>query len=248
MDQDNIPVQDEQAAEDSLPEELVEETEEPSESLESVFTDAPPEDQQQSETGTGEQKEPGYVRRRIEKAVQKVKEQMQAEFDAQMAPLREHMINLQAQELVDSGKVKDLDTARELVRYRQGQPQSAPAPEQPRNDQGQFTKREEPAGDPVTAKHIEMLQHQADQIRAEGGPNVIAEFRNNKNIQQKVMAGEMDFYDVAREMRGARKAPPPVRTPNGASGSDKTMISNMTKEQFARFEKRIDEGVRYSVK
>ena len=95
-----------------------------------------------------------------------------------------------------------------------------------------------------------MLQHQANRIKANGGPDVIDEFKTNPEIRQKVINGEMDFYEVAEQMRSSpkRKAPSPMRSPNGASGAQKTAIDNMTDEQFARLEKRISEGARYSLR
>ena len=253
MEQENMSVQDELGAEDLLPEELTEEPEDNSESLDTVFNEPEQgaEGDQQPDTGTG-QKEPGYVKSRIEKAVQKVRDEMTAQFEAQMAPYREYMINAEAQELVNSGKVKDLETARELVRYRKGQPQTVQAESNtpPRNSQGQFTRREESGSDPATMARIDMLKHQANRIKAGNGPDVIAEFQTNEEIKQKVISGEMDFYDVAEMMKESprRRTPPPMRSPNGASGSQKTAIDNMSDEQFARLEKRIAEGGRFSLR
>lgn len=249
-------VQNEQQAEDVLSEELVEEQEDTSESLESAFADEgkPAEDQQaqQDPQGTGgELKEPGYVKKRIESAVAKALADYEAKMEARYAPLQERLFEMDAQELVRSGKVKDLETAKELVRYRNGMP-AAPAaePQQPRNAQGQFTRQEQPTSDPATSARIDMLQHQANRIKANGGPDVIDEFKTNPEIRQKVINGEMDFYEVAEQMRSSpkRKAPSPMRSPNGASGSQKTAIDNMTDEQFARLEKRISEGARYSLR
>ena len=177
---------------------------------------------------------------------------MQAIFDQQMAPIREKLLEDEANKLVKNGTVKDLETARELVRYRQGQ---SPAPaqtqddSQPRNEKGQFTPKQD-GRDPVIQKQIDMLQHQADRIKAAGGPDVISEFQNNEEIHDKVIKGEMDFYDVAEQMKAApkKKPPAPMRSPNGASGSEKSTIASMSDEQFEKFEKKVSSGVRYSVK
>ena len=244
------------AGDDALQEDLVEESDD-SQSIESALdeeeTNAQPAEEEPQEKGASE---PGWIKKRVDKAVQKAiaetEARMQAMFDAQMAPIREKLLEDEANKLVKNGTVKDLETARELVRYRQGQ---SPAPAQtqdegqPRNEKGQFTPKQD-GRDPVIQKQIDMLQHQADRIKAAGGPDVISEFQNNEEIHDKVIKGEMDFYDVAEQMKAApkKKPPAPMRSPNGASGSEKSTIASMSDEQFEKFEKKVSSGVRYSVK
>lgn len=249
---------DQQTADDTPQEELVEEVDE-SEPIESAIDaeEQPAEEPKQNDSqGTSE---PGWIKKRIDKALAKQRAELEASYDAKLeaalAPFREQQIEQQARELVRSGAVKDLDTAKELVRYRQNQPQptqtDTTGSQQPRNDKGQFTARQQSnQSDPATQARIEMLQHQADAIRADGGPDVIGEFRNNKDVGMKVIRGEMDFYDVARQMRaGEKKKPPaPMRSPNGANGESKSVIATMSDEQFAKFEKSISEGKRYSIR
>ena len=242
---------------------IVEEVEEASESLDSILSEESEEAQPEEQTEEPVAKEPGYVRGRIDKAVQKTRAEMQAEFDqqiadlkasfeAQMAPFRARMIEEEAQELVRSRKITDIETAREFVRMKNGQTApAAPAPEQPkeqpRQANGQFAANE----DPATTARISMLEHQADRINAESGIDVVSEFINNEEIKAKVISGEMDFYDVAKQMQSQqRKRPPsPMRSPNGASGVSPNAIENMTDEQFARMERNIKErGARYELR
>ena len=238
-------------ADDTLPEEVVEEEQDESEGLESFTEEATPANEEPEPEQTQGTSEPGWIKKRVEKAVTKAiaetEARMQAMFDQQMAPIREKMIEDEAQELVRSRKVADIETARELVRLRQGQkaeqPAAPKAETQPRNSNGQYAPRE----DPATAARIDMLKHQADKIKAAKGPDVIAEFQNNPEIKQKVIKGEMDFYDVAdylKTQKPSRKPPSPMRSPNGASGQNPNAIETMSKEQFARMEKRIAEGAR----
>lgn len=244
------------AGDDALQEDLVEESDD-SQSIESALdeeeTNAQPAEEEPQEKGASE---PGWIKKRVDKAVQKAiaetEARMQAMFDAQMAPIREKLLEDEANKLVKNGTVKDLETARELVRYRQGQnPAQAQTQDdsQPRNEKGQFTPKQD-GRDPVIQKQIDMLQHQADRIKAAGGPDVISEFQNNEEIHDKVIKGEMDFYDVAEQMKAApkKKPPAPMRSPNGASGSEKSTIASMSDEQFEKFEKKVSSGVRYSVK
>lgn len=244
----------EPATDDTLPEEgLVEETDE-SESLDSFLSEnegQPAEEEAPEEKGTVSS-EPGWIKKRVAKEVQKAlaqeRESIRAEYDAKYAPLMEWKLEMDARELVESGKVKDLETAKELVRFRNGQSQAqaaAPQAEQPRNPNGQYA----PKTDPATSARIDMLKHQADRIKANGGPDVITEFQTNDEIKQKVISGEMDFYDVADELRKQtprRKPPAPMRSPNGASGSEKSKIANMSDEAFRRFDESLSER-RYRV-
>jgi hypothetical protein len=237
--------------------ELVEEpAEEPSESLDSLLGDdeeddggdEEPKDEKPAQK-RGTRSEPGYVQGRIAKAVQKAvaetEARLTAQFEKQLAPFREQALNAEAQELVRSGKVKDLETAKELVRYRQGQPQEQKQA-QPREAQGQ------PQEDPAIKARINMLQHQADRIKGNGGPDVIAAFKNNPEVKEKVVTGEWDFYDVAEHLqKGGQKkrAPAPMRSPNGASGMNPNAIDLMSDEQFDRMEKNIKEkGARYALR
>lgn len=178
--------------------------------------------------------EPGWIKKRVDKAVEKAvaqtKAEMQALFDAQMAPLKERQLEYDAKDMVEQGLVKDLDTAKELLRYRMGMP----------------SKQPEPKEDPAVSARIKMLQHQADKIN-ERGIDVIAEFNSNPEVKQKVISGEWDFYDVAESMKPGKKPPAPMRSPNGASGSQKSTIASMTDDQFDRLEKKIHEGARYKI-
>ena len=243
---------DNEQADDTLEEAVVEEEQDESESLDSLTEG----DEEQSADEEPEQPakqatEPGYIKKRIEKAVSKAvaetEARMQAMFDQQMAPIRARMMEDEAQELVRNKKVGDIETARELVRLRNGQPAQQKT-EQPRQANGQYAQK----SDPATEKQIAMLQHQATKIRDAGGPDVIAEFRDNEEIKEKVINGEMDMYDVRDYInsRKSKKRPPsPMRSPNGASGANNpNAIDSMSDEQFDRMEKRIKEGARYTLK
>lgn len=252
MEQNENMVQDENfESEDLLMEEIVEEPQDDSLSLEEALGEQPVQEQNgnQKTQSAGEPKEPGYVQNRINKAVEKAVSAVRNEYEAKLAPLMEHMLNTEAQELVRSGKVKDLETAKELVRYRQGQPQAA-EPQQPRNERGQFASAQNSV-DPATQARISMLQHQADRIKAQGGPDVISAFQNDPEIKEKLVSGEWDFYDVADSISKTRKkTPAPMRSPNGASSNPRAIdFENMSSEQFKKLEKRIqEEGVRISLR
>ena len=204
-----------------LSEEVVEEPEEEAEEL--PAEDDVPEQPEEPKA----KDEPGYVQKRIDKALARERDSMRAaimaEIEAQYAPIKERLLEMDAQELVRTGQVKDLEIAKELIRLRNGQP--------------------------VREARIDMLKHQADRIKAQGGPDVIAEWNSNEEIKQKVIAGEMDFYDVAEQMGKPKKRPPsPMRSPNGANAMNPNAITSMSDEMFDKMEKRISEGARYTLK
>ena len=80
----------------------------------------------------------------------------------------------------------------------------------------------------------------------------MAEYNSNEETREKILSGEWDFYDVADELAQRKsakpKAPSPMRSPNGASGSEKSSIASMTDAQFERLEQKIREGTRYNVR
>lgn len=238
---------DDEAMDDALPEEIVEEEPDDSEDLES-YTDEEEEEPEEEPEPQPQATEPGWIKKRVEKAVSKAvaetEARMQAMFDQQMAPIRAKMMEDEAQELLRSRKVGDIETARELVRLRNGQPAQEAPQAQPRNEQGRFTSVE----DAETSARIDMLRHQAEAIRSKNGPDVIKEFQNNEEIKRKVIAGEMDFHDVAdylNKQKSSRRRPPsPMRSPNGASGINPNAIDSMSDEQFDRMERKIKEGAR----
>lgn len=241
LDETMVEEVDNTVEDDTLPEGIVEEADESEEITESELEEeiAPAEE---PEKPVQKATEPGWIKRRVneavEKALAKERAAMQAEYDAKYSPLMERMIEMDARELVRNGTVKDLETAKELVRYRQNNPQ----PVQPRNERGQFAPKE----DAGTTARINMLKHQAAVIMERRGIDVVKEFNTNPKIKNAVIAGEMDFYDVAETLSKPKKKPPaPMRTPNGATTDEPVnAIDLMTDEQFAKLEKRIQGGAR----
>lgn len=188
------------------------------------------------------QKEPGYIRQRIDKAVARAvaetEQRMQAMFDQQLAPLRESMMERQASELVESGEFKSKETALEYVRLKAGMPVQA-QPVQPRDEQGRFTSQE----DPMAQARASVLASQADKIRNNRGLDVMAAFNSSPGIRQKVLSGEWDFYDVAENMQSAR-VPSPMYTPNGAS-FEGLSINQLSDEQFEQLNRNLAAGKTY---
>lgn len=243
-------IQPEAAGDDAQLEAPVTEEQDASETLDSVMDEQPKPTEEKPVEAENTGSEPGWIKKRVgaavDKAIRETEARIRAEYDAKLAPLMERMLEQDAMELVRSGKVKDLETAKELVRYRQGQ--SQPEKEtQPRNDKGQFAPKND---DTAIQTRIDMLQHQANKIMDQRKIDVLAEFNNNQEVKNKVISGDWDFYDVAdylTEKKAGRKAPSPMRSPNGASGAEKSTIASMTDEQFERLNKRLEEGARFRI-
>lgn len=250
---------DQEAAEDEdfTEDDLSEEEEESAEDLDSLTEEEEEEGEASEEEPPRTQgtSEPGYVQKRIDRALARERENIKAEVMAQMearyAPIRDRLLEMDAKELVRQGEFKSIERAKEYLQLKQGivpkaadDPQPAP---QPRNDQGQFAPKE----DPVIQAKIDMLAKQADKIKAKTGVDVIEVFSNNPEIKDAVISGKMDFYDVAEQMNAkpaVRKPPAPMRSPNGASGqAAPNAIDTMSDAQFDRMERKIKEGARYKL-
>jgi hypothetical protein len=254
MDYEENMVDETEAAEDEdfAAEDLTEEEEDTSESLDSLDgeEEAPAEEEQPRTQGTSE---PGWFQKRWNKEVGKltsqIREEVRNEYEQQFAPFKERLLEMDAKELVASGKIKDLEVAKDYLRMKGGMP-SAPVQEaqQPREPNGQFAQKTSPA---VEAK-IDMLAEQANKVQAKTGIDVVAIMSSNEDIKNKIVNGEIDFYDVAEmasKEQSRRKPPAPTRSPNGASGQTApNAIDTMSDEQFDRMERRIKEGARYALK
>ena len=229
---------------------VVEEEEDTSESLDSLEGEENESAEEQPKSqGTSE---PGYVQKRIDKALARERENIRAEVmaqvEAQYAPIRDRLLEMDAKELVRQGEFKSIERAKEYLQLKQGiSPTVTEKPAtQPRQSNGQFA----PKQDPVIQAKIDMLASQADKIKAKTGIDVIAEFDKNPKIKDAVINGEMDFYDVADQMKGQqkRRPPAPTRSSNGASGQSPNAIDTMSDEAFARMERKIKEGARFTLK
>lgn len=201
-------------------------------------------------------KEPGWIKKRIEAANNKVREEvraeMRAEFEAILAPYREAEMQRQAESLVVSGAIKDKEMALEYLKLKGGMNVSAPAEEQPkeysRDAQGRFApKQQEPQQQNETDARLkfraETLAAQAHKLQ-QRGLDVQSVYQENPEIQRRVLTGEWDFYDVAEAMT-TRRVPQPVRHTNGAGFGGGLDIANMSDEQFARLNARLAKGEQF---
>ena len=232
-----------------MPEEFVEDEDIEEEDVEEfVDEDSTEEVEEQPEPKAKD--EPGYVQKRIDKALRQQRDSMRAEImaevEAQYAPIRDRLLEMDAQELVRSGEFKSIERAKEYLQLKQGIV-SEPEP-QPRNEQGQFMSQSQAEEMARTEERIKMLKVQAEYIKEDTGLDVIAEWNRNPEIKQAVMDGEMDFYQVAKQMQGKKRPPSPMRSPNGVNGVGPQSITSMSDAQFKKLDKMLDQGVRFTIK
>ena len=203
-------------------------------------------------------KEPGWIKQRVsaavDKAVAEAEARVAARYEAMLAPMRESLMDREAQELFASGEFKTLERAKEYVRLKNGVPvtQEASEPQRSapeRDAQGRFVRQEQP-DDPVTQAKADLLAKQAQKIMNTQGVDVMAAFQNDPNVQAKVLSGEWDFYDVAQELTGraGRRAPAPVYSPNSAGNQAGLSVANMSDEQFDRLNQSLASGRRYDMR
>ena len=167
----------------------------------------------------------------VRKGVQAQLQELRAEWAAEtkqmiadaVAPFREAQIESEAQKLVASRQVANIELAREVARLRQGlppqaqeQPQQAQPQTPPRDERGRFVQNA--PQDPVASRARELSQ-QAAEIQRTYGIDVMAAFREDDTVRQNVGSGKWDFKDAALYLGSAKKnkptAPPAVRSTNG---------------------------------
>lgn len=205
-------------------------------------------------------KEPGWIKQRVsaavDKAVAEAEARVAARYEAMLAPMRESLMDREAQELFASGEFKTLERAKEYVRLKNGVPaqqesaKTEPQKSAPERDaQGRFVRQEQP-DDPVTQAKADLLARQAQKIMNTQGVDVMTAFQSDPNVQAKVLSGEWDFYDVAQELTGraGRRAPAPVYSPNSAGNQAGLSVANMSDEQFDRLNQSLASGRRYDMR
>ena len=210
---------------------------------------------QQTVQDTVPEKEPGWIKGRINKAVEKAVAETEARltkhYEEMLAPIRESVFERQAQELVDSGEFKSLEIAKEYLSLKGGMPlpkqqeQQNTKPERDAN--GRFTSSNAP--DPAVNVRADMLAKQAQKIKANYGVDVMAAFKDDPDVKQKIISGEWDFYDVAESLSESRSNRPtaPVRSANG-SGVSSSSIADMTDAQFRKLQENLSMGRRYDMR
>ena len=224
----------------------VQETEEQHPGLEELLENS----QDEAQTAPTEEvrlpkREPGWVRQRVDKAVQRAVQEtearMRAEFESTLAPIRESMLDREADQLVAAGEFKSKERATEYLRMKNGLPGAAntPAPQQPEVS-------------PEVKVRANMLSKQAEKIKANHGYDVMGEFNSNPEVRQRILSGEWDFYDVAEQMSNGsgrqQRAPRLVRSPGSSGLSGNFSVADMSDAQFERLQANLRAGKSYDAR
>ena len=222
-------------------------------SLESIIEETPAQTQQEQQ----KEKEPGWIKQRVNKAVEKAvaeaEARVSARYEEMLAPIRESVLERQANDLVAQGEFKSLERAKEYLRLKGGMPvQSAETPKtepkQPaRDDQGRFTASKDEGDDAARHARADILAKQAQKIKGTRGVDVMDMFHSDDTVKQRVLSGEWDFYDVLDAMQSKRSTPSAVRNPNSGAVSG-VSIMGMTDEQFARLQANLAAGRTYDMR
>lgn len=194
-----------------------------------------------------EPKEAGWIKTRIQKGVEKelagVEARIRAEYEAKYAPLHEAYLNQEADKLVSTGKIADRDMALEYLKLRGGEPikQQTTTP-QPRDEQGRFASQKQAEGADATQRARDLFT-QSKAIEASTGVDVMAVYRSDPDVQQKVLSGEWDFTDVYKSVAGGSQqaAPPLVRSANGGSMSN-VSFRKMDSKDLAKVNQMLASG------
>jgi hypothetical protein len=198
-------------------------------------------------------KEPGWIKGRINKAVEKAVAETEARltkhYEEMLAPIRASVMERQAQELVDSGEFKSIEMAKEYIALKNGVPYSPAQPEQQkqepaRDSQGRFAPHEQ-NNEPVDQR-ADFLAKQANKIKSRYGIDVMETFNSDSEVKGKILSGEWDFYDVLEEMNNERKPTAPVRSSNG--GVSQVDIFEMSDAQWKKLNENLSMGRRYDMR
>lgn len=184
-----------------------------------------------------ENAEPGWIRKRIDAGVNKrlaeVREQIKAEYEAELAPLRESFMQSEAQKLVADGEFKSFDRALEYLKLKGGQP-IVKAEQPTRDEKGRFAKTEYPE---VQTRANELIA-QANTIKAMSGIDVMSIYNNDPEVKERVLSGEWSFIDVYNSQK---RMPQAIRSSNGGAIGD-VDIARMTRGQLAKMDEYLSGG------
>lgn len=191
-----------------------------------------------------QQSEPGWIKGRVNAAVEREVARVRSEYEAQLAPLREAVMGSEADRLVSEGEFKSRERAIEYLRLKNGMPVTAesPAVTPQRDDKGRYAAKAE-AGSDDARQRGQMLFNQAKTIERLTGVNMLEAFKTNETVKQKVLSGEWDFADAAEALKEAprARAPYPSRSANGSDVAS-AGIMRMSGEEFKKLNEYLAGG------
>lgn len=189
-------------------------------------------------------KEPGWVQKRIDGALQKklpdlvaaAEARIRAEYDAKMKPLLEYQLTREAEELVRDGEFKSKERALEYLRLKGGLPTppvKAETPKETKAEPNEFEVR------------ADALLAQAEYAKKMDGIDPYEIYKSSQEVQDKVNSGEWDFADVVKAVKGSgtKSTPAPIYTSNNAS-PQKQGIHDLTPQAWQKLNENVRKGVK----
>ena len=98
----------------------------------------------------------------------------------------------------------------------------------------------QPEGDLTLRLRAQELITQARTILEIARVDVFAVYNTDVDVRTKILAGEMDFIDLYRQMKPAVQPPAPMRSANGGVGS--VNIGGMNEQQFDKLNEMLARG------
>ena len=80
------------------------------------------------------------------------------------------------------------------------------------------------------------------------GIDVMDAFNSDDDIRRRIASREIDFYDLAEELKEpSRRVPPVVRSSTGDTTRHRG-IASLSDEQFDELDRRLEGGARYDMR
>ena len=199
---------------------------------------APEAEAETEQTSRPPNKEPGWVKKRIDSALQKELPNLvaaevakvKAEYEAQIKPLREAQLARDADELVKQGEFRSKDIALEYLRMKQGLPVQAPVTPTA-SPRAEAEAREADAVPPDIRARAARLMDQAEYAKKIDGIDPLAIYHSDPEVQRKVNSGQWDFTDVVMAAKGQTASPPsPIHSSNAALPQKRGPLELSSKE------------------
>lgn len=206
------------------------------------------------EEQTAPVKEPGYVKKRLDKQAQQYNAQIEeltaknTQMEEQIARLSEYYYQAQADELVKSGKIRDREMALAYVKSQAGIMPEQKA-QQNRDENGRFTSREA-TEDASVAEQANKLYNQAMTVKNVTGVDVMELYNNDPAIQENVLSGKWDFEDVYRfagrnneenSLFTQKRTPSAVRSSNGVDVNS-ISVRRMSESEYRKLDDFLAKG------
>lgn len=182
-------------------------------------------------------------------------QQERAQYEERLSRLEELEIKQDAQTLAQQEKIS-VALAERLIRAERGKPaaavqetQQSQQQERPRDAQGRFVSQQQSRQTQQDAR-VQELYQQTRNIQRMTGMDLLSVFNSDEEIQRRIGSGEIDFYDLAREMQqgSTKKRVPPVVPRTSGNTAHANGVMDLSDAQFDRLDRALEEGTVYDMR